>query len=198
MLGAGNDSLPTAIIVTNVPTEVFANDNDRQNFCQLFTQIEEHIHFDFLKSFQRVRVIFSTPENATAAKLLVGHHSFHGAQMKAFFSKKIEMAPRSYQDEQGHLKLPPLEKQFLISPPASPPVGWEQTTEMAPVVCNFDLMSRLAALTVEDTYKVHDGDDSLPTIMVHPCKEEGDDDDSLKIRVDRPHTPRPPMPEECK
>lgn len=56
--------------------------------------------------------------------------------------------------DDGLLKLPPLEKQFLISPPSSPPVGWEQSHEMAPVVCNFDLMAKLAALSVEDTFEV--------------------------------------------
>lgn len=56
--------------------------------------------------------------------------------------------------DDGLLKLPPLEKQFLISPPASPPVGWEQSHEMAPVVCSFDLMAKLAAFSVEDTYEV--------------------------------------------
>lgn len=59
-----------------------------------------------------------------AAKLLVEHHSFNGAKMKAFFAKNIKMSKRVDQDEEGHLKLPPLEKQFLISPPTSPPVGW--------------------------------------------------------------------------
>lgn len=48
------------------------------------------------------------------------------------------------------LRPPSLEKQFLISPPASPPVGWEQSKEMAPVVCNFDLIARLAALAHDD------------------------------------------------
>lgn len=48
------------------------------------------------------------------------------------------------------LQPPPLEKQFLISPPCSPPVGWEQTKEMAPVVCNFDLMARLASFAIDE------------------------------------------------
>lgn len=49
--------------------------------------------------------------------------------------------------ERGHLSLPPLEKQFLISPPASPPVGWEQEHEAAPnkLVFDFDLFVRLSA-----------------------------------------------------
>lgn len=61
--------------------------------------------------------------------------------------QNIKMTRKAYQDEQGHLKLPPLEKQFLISPPCSPPVGWVQQSEMAPIVCDFDLMARLAAFT---------------------------------------------------
>lgn len=48
-------------------------------------------------------------------------------------------------DCDNYLKLPALEKQFLISPPASPPVGWEQAKESEPVV-NFELLSRLASL----------------------------------------------------
>ncbi|KAK6012288.1 Calcipressin [Ostertagia ostertagi] len=122
------DELPNSIIVTQVPEEVFTNPEHKENFCQLFTQIEENIHFDFLKSFRRVRVIFrqvccyisqivcrsihhffSTPESATAAKLIVQGFSFHGHEMKAFLAQ-----------------------------------------EMAPVICNFDLMARLASFALED------------------------------------------------
>ncbi|KHJ83013.1 hypothetical protein OESDEN_17292 [Oesophagostomum dentatum] len=81
------DELPNSIIVTQVPEEVFTNPEYKQNFCQLFTQIEEDIHFDFLKSFRRVRVIFSTPESATAAKLIVQGFTFHGCQLKAFLAQ---------------------------------------------------------------------------------------------------------------
>jgi calcipressin-2 len=31
-----------------------------------------------------------------------------------------------------HLRPPPIEKNFLISPPGSPPVGWEQVAEEPP------------------------------------------------------------------
>lgn len=178
--------LPNAIIVTNVPTEVFSDDEQKTNFSSLFTQIEPDAHFDFLRSFRRVRIIFRSPENATAAKLLTQHLSFNGTTLKSFFAQKVRLRDSS---DDGLLKLPPLEKQFLISPPASPPVGWEQCHEMAPVVCNFDLMSRLAAFTVEDTYEVFEGDDDKPKIIIHPANEEGEG--IVPSQSSMPRTPRP-------
>ncbi|KAF7634386.1 hypothetical protein Mgra_00006241 [Meloidogyne graminicola] len=170
--------LPTAIIIRDVPKELFDDLEQKSNFRSLFQQITsetDSVRIDFLKSFQRVRVVFEKPEHATAAKLLVEHHSFNGTKMKAFFAKNIKMARRVDQDEQGHLKLPPLEKQFLISPPSSPPVGWVQHAEMAPVVCNLDLMSRLASLAVEDKFEVYEGDEHQrrPSIVVTPCAIDG-------------------------
>ena len=49
-------------------------------------------------------------------------------------------------DEEAFLHVPPLEKQFLISPPCSPPVGWEQPREDKPVV-DYDLLTAMAQLS---------------------------------------------------
>uniref|UniRef100_A0A7E4W623 Calcipressin-1 n=1 Tax=Panagrellus redivivus TaxID=6233 RepID=A0A7E4W623_PANRE len=203
------DDLPTSIIIRNVPKELFDDPSLKENFASMFTQISENVRIDFLKGFQRVRVVFTEPEHATAAKLIVEHHKFNGLELKAFFANNIKMVRRAYQSEDGHLKLPPLEKQFLISPPSSPPVGWEQCHEMAPVVCNFDLMSRLAAYSVDDKYEVHGGDPSQPTIVVTPAgvvepvapiteaetEEEESQPPSAYGKVEIPHTPRPPKRE---
>ena len=43
------------------------------------------------------------------------------------------------------LGVPEKTKQFLISPPASPPVGWEQSAEAQPCV-DFSLVTALASL----------------------------------------------------
>ncbi|KAK6102542.1 calcipressin-like protein, putative [Brugia malayi] len=181
------EDLPNAIIVTNVPSEVFSIDQQKANFSNLFTQIESGCHFDFLRSFRRVRITFEKPESATAAKLLTQHLSFNGTILKSFFAQRIRLRDAG---DDGLLKLPPLEKQFLISPPASPPVGWEQSQEMAPVVCNFDLMAKLAALTVDDTFEVYEGDEHKPKIVIHPANEEGSN--FMPAQSMMPKTPRPP------
>jgi hypothetical protein len=43
------------------------------------------------------------------------------------------------------LEAPQSDKLFLISPPASPPVGWEQEFEDPPVV-NLDLLAALSQM----------------------------------------------------
>lgn len=79
--------LPTSIIIRNVPKELFEKEVLKENFSDMFKQIEPEVRIDFLKFFQRVRCVFKEPEHATAAKLLVEHHSFNGSQMKAYFAQ---------------------------------------------------------------------------------------------------------------
>ncbi|CAJ0940966.1 unnamed protein product, partial [Mesorhabditis belari] len=184
---SSKDELPNSIIITQVPDEVFNNPVEKRNFCEMFNDIDENIHFDFLKSFRRIRIIFSTPENATTGKCRVEHFSFKGIQLKAYFGQRVLLRSSSG----ALLQPPPLEKQFLISPPCSPPVGWEQMREMAPVVCSFDLMARLAAFAVDEEYKVHDsGDTGAPSIIVSPCETPLD----APSKIEMPRTPRPGTP----
>lgn len=96
----------------------------------------------------------------------------------------------------GFLKPPPLEKQFLISPPASPPVGWEPQPEATPLL-NLDLLAALSRLTpgVEGTYTLHDGAEGQPGIVLH-VSDEGQGiglfDGLRSGKIAQCPTPRPP------
>lgn len=70
---------------------------------------------------------------------------------------------------------------------------------MAPVVCDFDLMSRLASFTVEDKYELYSGENGKPAIIVTPCTFSSNNQFCDNIINEKgthfqklPHTPRPP------
>lgn len=53
--------------------------------------------------------------------------------------------PEEGQQDDGHLRPPTPQRQFLISPPASPPVGWEPSEEQQPGI-NYDIIAALAGM----------------------------------------------------
>uniref|UniRef100_A0A183J2C7 Calcipressin-2 n=1 Tax=Soboliphyme baturini TaxID=241478 RepID=A0A183J2C7_9BILA len=84
-----------------------------------------------------------------------------------------------------YLKIPELQKQFLISPPASPPVGWEQCRENQPGF-DFELLARLAGLnSAEVMNEVVPMNENYPAIKVFPCREDGDTILKPKIKATR-------------
>ena len=83
------------------------------------------------------------------------------------------------------------QKQFLISPPPSPPVGWEQSVEDAPVI-NHALAEALQRLQetcgrVDVPVVVHPSENGLPTVLVIDYCDEKADDDAARRPVRSKH-----------
>ena len=92
----------------------------------------------------------------------------------------------------NHLLPPSPVRQFLISPPASPPVGWEPREEGEPII-NYDLITALTKLTPGCTHELHPPTDAQPAIVVHVCGddvEEQSEASMAKTKIQQ--TRRPP------
>ncbi|XP_037088361.1 calcipressin-3-like [Pollicipes pollicipes] len=130
-------------------------------------------------SFRRARVNYSTPKAAASARIHLHETSICGATIKCYF-----IQPQSSRDEldDGTLHPPMPDKQFLISPPASPPVGWEPVREAEPTV-NFDLLRAVTEMAPGESHELHDGRDQQPSIVVHVAEESETDRDAGQPRM---------------
>lgn len=154
------DDLPTSIIVTNIHSEVFVSEDLKAEMEALFRTFSDAATFHWLKSFKRLRVNFDTSMAAANARVQLHQYQFHNSVISCYFAQPV--TPVSHKN----LQPPPLTKQFLISPPASPPAGWEPREENEPLV-NHDLLAALANLTPGESHEVHPQTESQPAIIVH-------------------------------
>ncbi|XP_071112744.1 calcipressin-3-like isoform X1 [Haliotis cracherodii] len=170
--------LPDALIATNVEERVFDDPLEKEQFENLFCEFDPSVTFQYLKSFRRVRINFISPELAAKARIHLHQAEFLGTIIKCYFAQ----AKQTTCDDSPHLKPPPMEKQFLISPPASPPVGWEQVQESHPVI-NYDLLAAIAQLAPGESHELHPPSESQPGIVVHICEDPEGYNDPNRPRI---------------
>lgn len=163
-----DEDLPTSLIVTNLDSALFKSDELKKQIEMLFKQYGDIVSFQYFRSFRRMRVNYSCPAAAAKARIQLHQTQFLNTIMNCYFAQPV--TPIDAADQ--HLQPPAPLKQFLISPPASPPVGWEPRDEGEPLV-NYDLLAAIANLTPGETHELHAASGSQPGIVVHVCEETG-------------------------
>lgn len=158
--------IPDTLIVTNVADSVFDDRESKEEFEKTFAVYDENVTFQYFKSFRRARVNFSSPLFSANARIDLHEADVLGQRIKCFFFQPITLGG----EENPHLQLPAPQKQYLISPPASPPVDWEPCFEKKPVI-NYDLLAALAKLAPGQAHEIHPPSKDQPGIVVHICED---------------------------
>ncbi|XP_030642580.1 calcipressin-1a [Chanos chanos] len=173
---------PDALIVHKVSEDVFSDHISKARFEELFRSFDSNVTFQFFKSFRRVRINFSDALAAAEARAKLHKTYFNGKEVRLYFAQSVHIGS-------SHLEPPKPEKQFLLSPPPSPPVGWEQAQDATPVI-NYDLLCAIAKLGPGEKYELHTGTPTTPSVVVHVC-ESSQDSSETEEEMEGVRRPRP-------
>ncbi|ORY53654.1 hypothetical protein BCR33DRAFT_711033 [Rhizoclosmatium globosum] len=112
------------------------------------------VRFIPITSFFRFLVVFESIEDAARVKEALHNVTFMGNKtLKVYYGEHTDNNHLMNPDAgQNLLRVPPLEKNFLLSPPGSPPVGWIQPAESGPAAGGHHqaMLDALSKLTDED------------------------------------------------
>uniref|UniRef100_A0A0B6Z155 Calcipressin n=1 Tax=Arion vulgaris TaxID=1028688 RepID=A0A0B6Z155_9EUPU len=158
------DDTPSALIITNIDPIVFIDPGAQATFEHVFRDLDKDVSFIYLKNFKRARLQFSSTDYAAIARIRYDGVMVCGQSIRCYF-----IQPRAAMDN-AFLRPPQPKRMFLISPPSSPPVGWESVPEAEPVI-NFDLLHAIARLNPGETHEVQPPSVSAPSIVVHLCPD---------------------------
>ncbi|TGZ84370.1 Calcipressin-domain-containing protein [Ascodesmis nigricans] len=132
------------LLITNLTNpEIFTPANLDQLQC-IIASHAPLASWSPLKSFRRIVCSFTATEDAIAVRQALDGESLLGVdRIRVYFGQHTPLQPTDQ-----HLQAPAAQKQFFISPPPSPPLGWESRHEDPPnsVMLAEDLAHALAKL----------------------------------------------------
>ncbi|KAF9168413.1 hypothetical protein DFQ26_008363 [Actinomortierella ambigua] len=126
---ATSPSVPTnTIIITHLETSHMENADFIARLRLKSEEFGKVLYFAPIKSFLRVFVVYDSTFDAQRAKALMHNTAFEDANLRVYFGQHTDLTLEA----RHYLQPPELEKNWLISPPGSPPVGWTQVREDPP------------------------------------------------------------------
>ncbi|KZO92399.1 Calcipressin [Calocera viscosa TUFC12733] len=175
------------LIIPNLPPAFFLP-SVLEALKQHFASYGELYAWTPLKGFKRILVVYYDVEDAEAAResdnLVIGHerdltrsdvehvHDVENDSFPAFTLRVYRGDPTPLNRQTSTLHPPEIEHNYLISPPGSPPVGWEQVREEPPNqdTLAHDLVRALEQLKIEREMAGHPHE---PHVLVSGEDEEG-------------------------
>lgn len=82
-----DDALPSNLIVTGLPGELFSNAELKREFEALFTRFDSACRFGYFRLLKRCSVQFDEPIVAVLVRLELDRIDFAGAQLKMYLNK---------------------------------------------------------------------------------------------------------------
>jgi Calcipressin len=111
--------------------------------------------------FFSLSLSFHLPLFLANARIQLHQYKINKSIINCYFAQPV--TPISNKN----LQPPAPTKQFLISPPSSPPAGWAQAEESEPNIICHDLLAALASLNPGEVHEIHAASENQPGILVH-------------------------------
>ncbi|KAJ1537218.1 hypothetical protein HK096_002187 [Nowakowskiella sp. JEL0078] len=120
------------VILAGLPPIAFAN--DCETIRSILAQYGKIVRTTVLKTFARFLAVYESQQDAMKAKFVLHNSIIFGTKIGAYFGTNTDTNHLNPNEGMSFslLQIPKTEKNFLISPPGSPPVGWVQSLEATP------------------------------------------------------------------